>query len=369
MRIVHVTDAYLPKRGGIEVQVSELARRQAEAGHEVSVVTRAPGPSGQDVVRVERAGQGLAPWHWVPAAQRVAALVEGAHADVVHCHLSVISPAAVIALRAASRADVPAVATYHSVLPRQPHRWLPLRRLPFPAARVDWTAVSQVAAASVERLLGPELEVNVLPNGLDLAAWTLPSLPRTTDEIVIAWVGRVTGRKRPLTAVRVLAQAQAAIDRGTSGTRLRLDMVGDGPWARAARLEAQRLGVASQVRWLGSTDHRGVAEVLSGADLFLATATAESFGIAAMEARACGLPVLARTGTGLAELIEDGVSGLLASDNDGLARAVVRLADRQLLHGIAAHNRAVPAPAGWSESLHRADLAYKRAAGLVGPGR
>lgn len=369
MRIVHVTDAYLPKRGGIEVQVSELARRQAEAGHDVSVVTRAPGPPTPDAMRVDRAGGGLAPWQWAPAARRVATLVEAAHAEVVHCHLSVVSPAAVVALRAASRIGVPAVATYHSVLPREPHHWLPLRRLPFDAAAIDWTAVSRVAAASVERLLGPDLEVNVLPNGLDLAAWraasTVPSAPRMTDEVVLAWVGRVTGRKRPFAALRILAQAQADLDRGTSGTRLRLDVVGDGPWSRVARGEARRLGVASQVRWCGSVDHLGVAKVLAGADAFLATATAESFGIAAMEARACGLPVLARTGTGLAELIQDGVSGLLAADDDGLATAVVRMTAPRLRRTITEHNVAVAAPAGWAESLHQADLAYQRAGGLV----
>ncbi len=365
MRIVHVTDAYLPKRGGIEVQVSQLARRQAEAGHDVSVVTRAPGPPSRDPVRVDRVGGGLAPWQWAPAARRVSALVAATHADVVHCHLSVVSPAAVIALRAASRTGVPAVATYHSVLPREPHRGLPLRRLPFDATTIDWTAVSRVAAASVERLLGPDLAVNVLPNGLDLAAWRTPFAVRLTDEVVLAWVGRVTGRKRPFAALRILARAQARLDRGTSGTRLRLDVVGDGPWAGAARLEARRLGVAAQVRWCGSLDHRGVADVLAGADAFLATATAESFGIAAMEARACGLPVLARSGTGLAELIQDGVSGLLGADDDGLARAVVRIADPHLRQRITEHNTVVAAPAGWAESLRQAERAYDRAAGLV----
>ena len=369
MRIIHVTDAYLPKRGGIEVQVSELARRQAKAGHDVAVVTRAPGPPSRDTVRVDRAGGGLAPWQWAPAARRVAALVEAPHADVVHCHLSVVSPAAVIALRAASRAGVPAVATYHSVLPREPHRWLPLRRLPFDAAKVDWTAVSRVAAASVERLLGPDLVVGVLPNGLDLAAWRVPFSVRLTDEVVLAWVGRVTGRKRPFAALRILARAQARLDRGTSGTRLRLDVVGDGPWAGAARLEARRLGVAAQVRWCGSVDHRGVADVLAGADAFLATATAESFGIAALEARACGLPVLARSGTGLAELIQDGVSGLLGADDEGLARAVVRIADPCLRRTITEHNTVVAAPAGWAESLRAAERAYERSAELLGAPR
>lgn len=68
---------------------------------------------------------------------------------------------------------------------------------PFSAEATDWTAVSGVAASSVTRLLGPGIEVNVLPNGLDLAAWTRSApTTRSTDEVVVAWVGRVTGRER-----------------------------------------------------------------------------------------------------------------------------------------------------------------------------
>lgn len=111
MRIVHVTDAYLPKRGGIEVQVHDLAHRQRAAGHDACVVTRALGAQGGDVP-VLRAGEGHGPVAWRRAASRIAQAV--ADSDQVHAHLSVFSPAALVGLRAATRAGVPAVATYHS---------------------------------------------------------------------------------------------------------------------------------------------------------------------------------------------------------------------------------------------------------------
>ena len=107
MRILHVSDAYLPKQGGIEVQVGDLARRQAEAGHEVTVLTCAPDEQG----RRPRAGAGVPPavesaygggvpeirvgipWSGVPAANdQMYALLRRERPDVVHAHLSVLSP-------------------------------------------------------------------------------------------------------------------------------------------------------------------------------------------------------------------------------------------------------------------------------------
>ena len=130
MRILHVSDAYLPKQGGIEIQVSDLARRQAETGHDVTVLTCAPDLTG----RRRRTGVGVPdpeppvpggpvpelrvgiPW-WTPrgANEQVYAILRRDRPDVVHAHLSVLSPLSILVVRAAARERVPVVMTLHSL--------------------------------------------------------------------------------------------------------------------------------------------------------------------------------------------------------------------------------------------------------------
>jgi len=88
----------------------------------------------------------------------------------------------------------------------------------------------------------------------------------------------------------------------------------------------------------------------------------ESFGLAALEARTAGLPVVARSQTGTTQFIADGVQGLLAADDDGLAGAVVRLGrDRALLRAIREHNRTTPPRDAWPRVLETVAQAYRRA--------
>ena len=121
MRILHVSDAYLPKQGGIEVQVHDLAVRQIQAVHQVQVLTCAPaeepepqtGSDGEAEPRVHRVE---VPWRRVHRSnRRIYELYGELTPDVVHAHLSVLSPLSILAVRSAARAGVPVVATLHSL--------------------------------------------------------------------------------------------------------------------------------------------------------------------------------------------------------------------------------------------------------------
>jgi glycosyltransferase involved in cell wall biosynthesis len=98
------------------------------------------------------------------------------------------------------------------------------------------------------------------------------------------------------------------------------------------------------------------------ADVYLTPARLEAFGIAALEARTAGLPVLARSGTGVEDFVVDGVNGVLGADDEALATALARLVrNTPLRRGIALENATVPPPQRWSAVVALAEAEYRRA--------
>ena len=105
----------------------------------------------------------------------------------------------------------------------------------------------------------------------------------------------------------------------------RLLMIGDGPDRPAAEALCRAKGISGLVHFLGNTP--AVQEVMPAADLYVLTTNMESFGLSALEAQACGVPVLGYRAGGLPEVIESGKTGFLreVGDLDGLASDGLRL--------------------------------------------
>lgn len=382
MRIAHVTDTYLPRTGGIESQVSDLAARQAVAGHEVHVLTATLGEGGErggvvDVERgvaVHRLGARL-PFELPvnPGESRlIAAALREVRPDVVHVHAGVLSPFAFDGARAALAQRLPVAITWHCMLDgvvgalRAGARLTRWDRRP-----IALSAVSEVAAARVAEVFGAH--VAVVPNGIDLDTWapraaTAPDddappepAPGTTGPLRLVATMRLAPRKRAVPLVDAVAAASKQLERGA----LQLDLIGTGPDLARVADRVERHGLGGVVRLRGRLSRDEVRKTYADAEVFLAPAELESFGIAALEARVAGLAVVARRGTGIASFVVDGTDGVLVADDAGLTEAIVRLArDRRLLGAIRSHNRQVRPDLGWDRVLAAAGAEYVRAQGL-----
>jgi glycosyltransferase involved in cell wall biosynthesis len=139
-------------------------------------------------------------------------------------------------------------------------------------------------------------------------------------------------------------------------------LFGEGP--ERARLErfADRNDMTGWVSMPGRVRRDALRERYWDSDIYLTPARLEAFGIAALEARTAGLPVVARLDTGVGDFVVDGVNGLLGGDDMALAQGLARLVtDRRLRLGIAAHNREVGPDQDWPSVAALAEDEYRRA--------
>jgi glycosyltransferase involved in cell wall biosynthesis len=129
-------------------------------------------------------------------------------------------------------------------------------------------------------------------------------------------------------------------------------VIGGGPEAGSAARLIGRLHLQDCVRMAGARDRSQIRAAFVGADAFVTAATLESFGIAALEARCAGLPVLAREGTGVSDFIRHDREGLLVASDAAMAEAIARIATSPTLRDrLNTHNRLVPPAITWADTL------------------
>ncbi|MCX7619527.1 MAG: glycosyltransferase family 4 protein [Acidimicrobiales bacterium] len=367
MKIGLVTDCYVPRLGGIEMQVHDLGQRLREAGHEVVVVTPTPGPDVVDGVPVHRMDVPLAPFDipYKPSSfDRVIELLEAEAVDVAHFHGGIVSPLAFVSAHHAVQRRIPTVITTHCLWSyATPVFRLLERRYRWSEWDAVFSAVSEVAAAPIRRI-APNREVLILPNGIDNRAWEIDPSPRDPDRVVIVSVMRLAPRKRPLQLLKMFKRVRQRVP---SNIDLRLVIIGEGPERKSMERYVAAQGLSDAVELTGRLSREQIREVYATADIFVAPANLESFGIAALEARCAGLPVVAKARTGIREFVDHGQEGLLAdSDADMVDQLVTLVLDRELRGKITARNREIPSPVDWTEVVSLNLDAYQKARELVG---
>ena len=327
------------RRAGAERMVVSLARHLDRARFEVQVAAlydRTPGDFEDELdVPVRRLAKRRGPDpRMIP---RLARVLREFRPGVVHTHSYVLRytlPAAWLAGRAAM------VHTIHNLAGREVD-WIgraihahAFRR------RVAAVAVAEEVARSFRALYGRDPAATI-PNGVDTAAYYRPEARaawRCThgfapEDVLILSAARLEPQKNPLGLIDAFAHAEGA----------RLLIAGEGSLLRAARAHAAERGLSGCVYFLGVRSD--MPELLSAADVFALASEWEGNPLSVMEAMAAGLPVAAPAVGGVPELVEDGVTGLLAPPGDSAAlgaalAALVGDASRRARMGQAARARA-----------------------------
>jgi N-acetyl-alpha-D-glucosaminyl L-malate synthase BshA len=342
--------------GGSGIVATELAKCLAARGHQIHVVSREqPFRLGEDQPgvlfhRVTTPSYPLfrEPQYVLSLSTTIVQLSRAVHLDIIHAHYAIPHAAAAFLARqvlagTGATAAPRVVTTLHgtdiTLVGSDPSY---AETVGFCIDRSDGvTAVSESLKADTYRGLPVSTEIRVIPNFLDCSIHhrvEAPHLRETLappDRAIIMHVSNF----RPVKRIHALIEVFARIRRSLPAV---LVLVGDGPDLPHGLARARDLGVADDVRAVG--EQEDVRAFLSVADVFLLPSAQESFGLAALEAMACDVPVVASRVGGLPEVIEDGVSGFLhpPDDLDGMANSAIDLlTEPQLRERICAAGRTI----------------------------
>jgi N-acetyl-alpha-D-glucosaminyl L-malate synthase BshA len=346
-----------PTYGGSGVVATELAMALATAGDEVHVISYAL-PSRMSMLcgNLDSPQMALAPqlyanlhYHEVVVthyplfeyppyslalATKMVEVARHQQLDLLHVHYAVPNAVSAVLARQILRPQhLPVVTTLHGTditLVGNDPSYLETTR--FGIVESDAvTAVSEWLRGATRETFGVERPIEVVPNFIDPARYERfadgPGARRWAQpgERVLVHISNFRPVKRVLDVVETF-------DRVRRKVPARLLLVGDGPERAKVEQRCRELGCCDSITFIGNLPL--VEEVLVGADLFLLPSNAESFGLSALEALACKVPVIGARAGGLPEVVIDGECGFLppVGDVDAMAEGALSLLEDDELH-------------------------------------
>ena len=334
--------------GGMNIYVLESAQRMAAMGVSVDIFTRRTDPDAPEIVEISPGvrvrhfdcGHGTLtkeqlPIHISGLSQEFSRIMRTENYDVIHSHYWLSGK---VAMPAAKELGIPLVHTMHTMA-RVKNLNLAEGETPEPMIRVQ--GETQVVAAANALIANTDAEgaslvslydacpdiVHVVSPGVDLFTFTpgesrhaareIVSLPQ--DALVVSFVGRIQPHKGP----EVLIRATSELVKHSPLLRHKLivNVVGGASGANTEEVDRLKelsswLGIDDVVRFAPPVPRAELPQWYRAADLVIVPSYSESFGLVALEAQACGTPVVATAVGGLRTAVADGISGVLVDGHD-----------------------------------------------------
>jgi len=313
-----------PTYGGSGVVATELGQELAARGHDIHFISYAP-PIRMNLAdphihfhEVEVASYPLFdhPPYTLALATKMVEVFESESLDLLHVHYAI--PHSVSALLARSMAAprrLPFITTLHGTditLVGSNRSYLPITK--FSIEQSDGvTAISSYLLKQTIKEFDIKHPIEVIPNFVNCDLYTrkpdesLRAKWAPGGEPIVMHLSNFRPVKRVTDAVEIFALVRAKMP-------AKLVLIGDGPERGAAEYLVRKKKLQKDVHFLGKQDQ--VYRLLSEADLFLLPSQLESFGLAALEAMACEVPVIATNVGGVPEVIEHGIDGFLVEPED-----------------------------------------------------
>jgi glycosyltransferase involved in cell wall biosynthesis len=342
MKVLYVSDVYFPRVNGVSTSIATFRADLAQLGVETRLVApRYGAPSaGLEEPGVLRVPSGRVPgdpedrrMRWRALQQALQGIGPG-DCDLVHVQTPFLAHYA--GVRLARRLGVPVVETYHTFFEEYLHHYVPLLPRPLGRALARRFTLSQCRA--VEALIAPsepmraaladygvQVPVHVIPTGLPAERFVPGDGARfrqqqglPAERPLLLYVGRVAHEKNIGFLLTMLIEL-----RHTHPEAL-LVIAGEGPAREALMQQAQRLGLAHDVAFVGYLDReKGLADCYAAAAAFVFASRTETQGLVLLEAMAQGRPVVSTAYLGTASILQPGCGAHVAPEEPAaFARAV-----------------------------------------------
>ena len=337
-----------PSYGGSGVVATELGKHLAKRGHEVHFITyERPFKLNKfyeniyfhEVEEVQYPVFKYTPYT-LSLANKIVSVTRHFNLDLIHVHYAMPhSISAFLAKQMLTERGLPVVTTLHGTditLVGAQEDFYDITRLGIEVSD-GVTAVSDALTRETRDIFATKREIETIYNFIDPEEYKRLNLPglrgrlAKPEEKIIIHISNFRPVKRICDVVSVFRRIQEQ-------TPAKLLLIGDGPEAGSVEKCIAQWGLNEKVILLGKQE--SVVELLSIGDLFLLPSEKESFGLGALEAMSCNVPVVASNVGGIPEVVEDGVSGYLApfGDVESMAAKAIEVLTHPDLHSKMAGN-------------------------------